>query len=135
MKKLSFPLVFIFCLLAIFSVAQDQVMSPEQLAQAQLDAYNARDIDAFLVPYSEDVEIYGFPDQIRMQGKDQMRQAYTGMFANTPDLHCKLVNRIVQGNTVIDQEEVTGFGEGRVMHAIAIYTIENGKIVKVHFIQ
>jgi len=62
-----------------------------------------------------------------------MRADYSSMFDKTPDLHCELVNRIVQGNTVIDKERVT-FGK-KVLEAVAVYTIENGKITKVYFIQ
>ncbi|MEL6988875.1 MAG: amidohydrolase family protein, partial [Bacteroidota bacterium] len=71
--------------------------SPEELAQQQLNAYNLRDIDAFLEPYSDTVKIFGFPDQPMMEGKEAMRKGYEGMFENTPNLHCKLLNRIVQG--------------------------------------
>ena len=109
--------------------------TPASLAQQQLNAYNARDIDAFLAPYSEDVEIYNYPDQLVSKGKENMRPGYENMFNNLPDLHCKLLNRIVQGKTVIDYEEVTGFSRNSVVHAIAIYKIENGKIKEVRFIQ
>jgi imidazolonepropionase-like amidohydrolase len=108
--------------------------TPEQLAQQQLNAYNARDIDAFLEPYSEDVKIYGFPNQLQMEGKEAMRKGYANMFENTPDLHCELINRMVNGNTVIDQELVTGFQNGP-LKAIAIYKIKNHKIAEVYFIQ
>ena len=69
-----------------------------------------------------------------MKGKEQMRTSYSNMFKNTPDLHCRLVNRIVEGNTVIDQESVTGWGD-KPATAVAIYRIEKGKIAKVYFIQ
>jgi len=49
-------------------------------------------------------------------------------------LHCEVTKRIIQGNTVIDHESVTGFGD-KPLTAIAVYTIEKNKIVKVHFIQ
>jgi len=107
----------------------------EKLAQEQLDAYNSRDIDAFLIPYADSVEVYTFPDQLQYTGKDKMRQVYTSMFDKATDLHCTLVNRVVQGNTVIDHEEVL-FQEGYpAMKAIAIYEIENNKIAKVYFVQ
>jgi imidazolonepropionase-like amidohydrolase len=108
--------------------------TPEMLAQQQLNAYNLRDIDAFLEPYSDSVAIYDLSGKLMMKGKEQMRKSYSEMFKNTPDLHCKLVNRIVEGNTVIDHESVTGWGDKPVT-AVAIYTIEKGKIAKVHFIQ
>jgi len=105
--------------------------SPELLAQQQLNAYNAHDLEAFLAPYAEDVEIFQFPDQLLMKGKENMRKDYE-FITKTPGLYCKLLNRIVQGNMVIDQEEVTGFGS-KPLHAVAIYLVENGKIRKVYF--
>jgi len=109
-------------------------VTPEMLVQRQLNAYNARDIDAFVAPYSDSVELYQFPDKLMGKGKKQMYDDYKGMFEGVKELHCQLVNRIVQGNTIIDQESVTGFGP-KPLKAIAIYTIEKGKIQKVHFIQ
>jgi imidazolonepropionase-like amidohydrolase len=107
--------------------------TPEDLVQRQLNGYNFRNIEAFLEPYADDVEVYNFPDRLQYTGKEAMRKIYTQMFENTPNLHCELVNRIVQGNTVIDQERVQ-FGN-RVLEAIAIFHIENGKIKKVYFKQ
>lgn len=107
--------------------------TPETLAQQQLNGYNARDIDAFLAPYSEDVEIYEFPNTLLYKGKEKMRARYGGMFESTPELHCELQNRTVHGNMVIDHERVTGFNRGGVIEAIAIYEMENGKIVRVYF--
>ncbi|GAA4410563.1 hypothetical protein GCM10023187_35300 [Nibrella viscosa] len=107
--------------------------SPEDLAQRQLNAYNARNIDAFLDPYADDVEIYDFPDQLRYKGKDTMRKQYGSMFERTKALHCELVNRIILGNTVIDHERVTFDPNQAPVQAIAIYRIVNGKIKKVYF--
>jgi hypothetical protein len=106
----------------------------EKLAQEQLDAYNNRDIDAFLKPYSDTVAVYMFPNQFLYKGKERMRSEYAGMFKNTPDLHCTLKNRIVVGNTVIDEESVLFNKNKPPFHAAAIYTIAGGKIVAVHFI-
>ncbi|WP_299106966.1 amidohydrolase family protein [uncultured Tenacibaculum sp.] len=108
--------------------------TPEQLAQQQLNAYNAGDIEAFLAPYSEDVEIYTFPNTLTNKGKDKIRPGYKEMFEKYPNLHCELVKRIVNKNTVIDHERITGIGEGS-FTAIAIYKIENGKIAKVYFVR
>lgn len=109
-------------------------VNAEILAQQQLNAYNAHNIDAFLEPYSDSVVIYGFPGKQLMKGKDQMRKGYSGMFSELKELHCELKNRIVQGNTVIDHEHVTGMGPNA-LDAIAIYKIKDGKIAEVYFIQ
>ncbi len=107
----------------------------EQLAQEQLEAYNNRDAEAFVKPYAEDVRVYNFPDEFLYEGKDEMYGLYGRMFSRTPDLHCKLISRIVMGNTVIDQEEVTITKGEEPMRAIAIYKIKDGKIAEVYFIR
>lgn len=107
--------------------------TPIALAQRQLNAYNFRNIEAFLEPYAEDVELYIYPDKLLGKGKEGMRKNYAGMFEKTPNLHCELLGRIVQGNIVIDKERVR-FGDV-ILEAIAIYHIENNKIKKVYFIQ
>ncbi len=106
--------------------------TPETLVQRQLNAYNARDIEAFLEPYAEDVEIYTYPDRPEYKGKETMRKQYADMFQKVPNLHCELKARIVQGNIVIDKEKVQ-FGK-QYIEASAMYQIENGKIKKVIFI-
>lgn len=105
--------------------------TPEVLAQQQLNAYNAHDLEAFLAPYADDVELFMFPNTAAEKGKESMRKSY-GFITTTPGLHCKLLNRIVQGNMVIDHEEVYGFGP-KPVYAIAMYIIEKGKIQKVYF--
>ena len=107
--------------------------TPADLAQRQLNAYNFRNIEAFLEPYADDVEVYDYPDKLLYKGKETMRERYSIMFENTPNLHCELVGRIVQGNIVIDKERVQ-FGD-KLIEALAIYHIENNKICKVYFIK
>lgn len=107
--------------------------SPADLAQRQLNAFNARDIDAFLEPYADDVELYDMPDKLLGKGKDTMRKMYGQFFAKTPDLHCEVPSRIVVNNTVIDQELGTNVAGQKPSTAVAIYKIENGKIRKVYF--
>ena len=106
---------------------------PEIIVQKQLDAYNARDIDAFVATYSDDVEVFDFPNDLRFKGTDKLRKGYADFFEKTPDLHCQLKNRMVVGNIVIDEEYLTL--NGAHLNAVAIYEIENGKIAKVTFVR
>lgn len=107
--------------------------TPEILAQRQLNAYNFRNIDAFLEPYAEDVEVYFYPNELLYKGKETMRKEYADMFLNTPNLHCELKGRIVQGNIVIDKEKVQFNDE--TIEGTAIYHIEKNKIKKVYFVR
>jgi hypothetical protein len=106
-----------------------------KLAQAQLLAYNNKDLEAFLQPYSDSVEIYQYPNKLIGKGKENMRKEYAQMFASTPDLFCTVVKRMVLGNTVIDEESVVFNKQAPPFKAIAIYTIANNKIQRVTFIQ
>jgi imidazolonepropionase-like amidohydrolase len=109
------------------------IESPEAVVQRQLNAYNARNIDAFLDTYSDDIEIYNFPAELLMKGKEKMRERYSSLFSNVTNLYCDLTNRIIKGNIVIDHEKVR-VGE-RQLQAIAVYEVANGKIKKVTFIR
>lgn len=107
--------------------------SPRVLAQEQLEAYNKRDIDAFLKPYAKDVKVYTFPNKLEYEGIERMREQYALKFETTKDLHCKIISRIVKGNVVIDEEQVTA--NGTTYMAVAIYEIANKKISTVRFVR
>ena len=126
-------IALITLVVSIYSFGQESAVTPESLVQEQVDGYNARDIDAFLAPYSDSVKIYNFPRELTMEGKQSMVKVYNELFKGVPDLHCEITNRIVQGNMVIDHETVTGFPDGVIIKALAIYEVEGDKITKVYF--
>ncbi|MFC4268649.1 nuclear transport factor 2 family protein [Polaribacter marinivivus] len=106
-------------------------VSPRYLAEEQLIGYNNRDINAFLKPFAKNVKVYRFPNTLSYEGLEKMRENYDSFFKNTPDLHCKILKRIVFKDKVIDHELITA--NGRTFKAVAIYSIKNGKIVSVTF--
>lgn len=105
----------------------------ETIVQKNLEAYNARDIDAFMADYADDVKLYAYPNTLQTDGKEAMRKSYKDWFDRVPDLNGFVKKRIVIGNKVIDEEQVTA--NGKIFNAVAIYEVENGKITKVTFIQ
>ncbi len=107
--------------------------SPAKIVQKQLDAYNARDIDGFMATYTNDITLINFPNKELLKGQEKIRESYASYFDATPDLNCKIKNRIIIGNKVIDEEYITANGQN--FSAVAIYEVENGKIAKVTFIQ
>ncbi|MCX2680197.1 amidohydrolase family protein [Galbibacter sp. EGI 63066] len=105
--------------------------SPEAVVQRQVNAVNARDIDAFLDTYAEDVEIYDSSGKLLMKGHEQMRERYGPGF-KTPNIYLQIENRIVHGNTVIDKEKIRA-GE-KIIRAIVVYEVVDGKIKKsIHY--
>ncbi|MEP0264774.1 amidohydrolase family protein [Dokdonia sp.] len=106
--------------------------TPEQIVQRQVNAYNARDIDAFVDTYADNIEIFDFPNKPGMKGKEALRSQFSTMFDRVPNLYCEIKNRIVLGNKVVDREHVR-FGD-QYSDVIAIYEIQDGKIAKVTFL-
>lgn len=100
------------------------------LVEQQLNAYNDHNLEAFLRPYADDVEIYSLPGNLQSKGKEAMRKSYD-FLNHAGNLHCEITNRIVEGNIIVDHEKVV-MGD-KVVTAVAIYTVENGKIKTVHF--
>jgi hypothetical protein len=113
------------------TLAADSIAFP---VQQQLDAYNARDIDAFMVHWAEDCEYYEFPSRLLAQGAAQIRERHVIRFQE-PNLFGKLLHRSVVGNIVIDHEQVTRtFPEGPGSIAVlAIYEVVDGRIAKAWF--
>lgn len=110
--------------------------TPQECAQAQLDAYNARDVDAFASIYADDIVLCdlrtGEPFCIGIQ---TLRERYGPMFAERTQLHCTLVNRMVCGSVVIDEEHVAGLRDDGIVHAIAVYETKDGLITKAWFVR
>ncbi len=103
-------------------------------AQKQLEAYNARDIDAFMPWWAEDCQYYAFPSTLLAGNAAEIRERHIERFSE-PDLHGTLLTRIVVDNVVIDHEVVTRtFPEGKgEVDVVCIYEMANGKIAKAWF--
>jgi len=112
----------------------DDVGGAELPVREQLAAYNARDIDAFMQWWAEDCEYFEFPDRLLAKGAAAVRERHVARFRE-PNLFGKLVNRIVAGDLVVDQEIVTrSFPEGPgEIEVVAIYQVAQGKIAKAWF--
>jgi putative hydrolase of HD superfamily len=114
--------------------AQNNDLELALLAQRQLDAYNAKDIDAIMACFASDCRLYEFPDRLLCEGAVAIRERHIARFRE-PDLHAKLLHRCVVGNIVVDQERVLRtLPQGRAeVDVVAIYEIEGGVISKAWF--
>ena len=108
---------------------------PEAVVQRQLEAYNAKDIDALMATFADDVEAFEYPNTLLFSGIEKMHQRLT-LRLQEPNLHAQLLNRIMMGNLVIDHEIVTRtFPEGAgQLETIVIYEVRDGKIAKNWFV-
>jgi hypothetical protein len=108
---------------------------PAAVIQRQLDAYNARDMDAWLATYAADARQFEHPATLLAMGHAQLRERTAARFLE-PDLHARLIKRTVMGRVVIDHEEVTRtFPEGRgVIELVCIYEVVQGRIQVASFV-
>jgi len=105
--------------------------TPESVVQRQLDAFNARDIDALLAVYADDAQLFEHPSKLVAQDSAELRERFTARFQE-PNLRAALLQRIVAGSMVVDHEKVTRtFPEGAgQIELVMIYEVKEGRIAK-----
>jgi hypothetical protein len=104
------------------------VRTPEQTVQSQLEAYNARDLERFLEHFAEDVRVFRLPAlEPSLSGKAQLEEFYRTQRFNLPDLHAEILNRMVLGNKVVDQERIRGIAE-QPLEIVVVFEIHDGLI-------
>jgi hypothetical protein len=110
-------------------------MNPITTVQGQLDAYNNQDLELFLSFFSENIQVYAFPNELLYTGIQNMRDYYKNAWKLNQNQKAFIKERIHLEHTVIDKEYITGRADGIEINVIAIYTIENNIISKVFFIR
>lgn len=109
-------------------------VNAERVVQQQLDAYNARDLEAWLATYKDDAEQYLLHGGLLASGHDAIRNRMADRF-NDPALQAEIVSRTVMDNIVVDHEFVTRmFPDGlATVEMICIYEVQAGLIIKATF--
>lgn len=125
-------LLFFICFTSNFFAQDDTVMTPAELAEAQLIAYNNGDVESFMAVFHEDISIWNLGDTIpRFEGFENVKKVYAELFEKSPNLHSKVVNRTIIGNRVLDYEYITGRGgDNPPFFLVMIYEVKEGKIWK-----
>jgi hypothetical protein len=115
------------------TVSTTQQRSPTDVVQAQLDAYNAHDLDVFCGCFAEDIEIFRMPAATPdLVGLDALRRFYAEHRFNRPALHSDVLNRIAIGDKVIDHERIAGLADTPV-EVVAVYRVVDDRIATVWF--
>lgn len=101
---------------------------PEQVFRAQVEAFNARDLDAFLATYAPTAELHGLlPDRV-VTGHDEMRGIYVERFAQEP-LHCEIRALTVLGDRWVAAHERVTSPAGTV-ELVGVFEVGDGRIVR-----
>ena len=103
------------------------------IAQKQLDAYNAQDLETYVSFFAEDCVVSGRNGVPTETSRAAITIRYAKAFAQFPENKAILKNRIAVGNTVVDHELVIRAPGGEQFEIIAIYTFKDGLISRVDF--
>ncbi|KKO45220.1 steroid delta-isomerase [Arsukibacterium ikkense] len=101
--------------------------------QRQLDAYNAKDLDAFIGCYHPDIAIYRMPAIApTLIGRDALAAFYQTERFSIAALRAEVLQRMMVGNKVIDHERVYGLAE-QPYEVIVVYEVQDGLILNAWF--
>lgn len=122
----------LFLLIGVTTVtAQQTVKTPEQVAQALIDAYNARNVDGIVKTYAPDSIAYSLPGgEVILKGHDEIRKKFARILDPNVKFKAEVLSRIVDGKFVIDKERITRTANGKVVESFGtvIYEITDGLI-------
>lgn len=103
-------------------------LTPEQVVQRQLEAYNAHDLEGFVRTFGDDVLVYRPPGiEPAIAGKDALRTFYATQRFCHPRLRADLMHRIVLGNRILDHERIHGL-EDQPIEMVMVYEVSDSLI-------
>ncbi len=108
------------------------VRSVTDVVQAQLEAYNAHDVEALLACYAPSAAQWEYPDRLLAQGHAALRERMAARFVDMRP-QATLLNRIVLGSVVIDHERILNQSSdgASVRELIAIYEVDPADLTAV----
>lgn len=110
-------------------------LDPAALAQAQLLAYNARDLDAFCACYDPEVRVLEADGRESLRGMAAFRERYAALFSGWEELGASVDQRLVAAPHAVDDERWwrARAGERREGRVLVRYTVGERGIHTVQF--
>jgi putative hydrolase of HD superfamily len=135
MRVLAALVLLLASLYSFSAYACGKTSAPEDVVQAQVDAYNAHDVEAFARCYAEDVTIYDLSgDTPPVRGIPELKKDYAWLAKAPPEFRVEIVRRITSGRIVIDLERIHGLPKEKgTPEATAVFEVRDGKIKNVWF--
>lgn len=110
-------------------------MSKAGTVQAQLEAYNAQELDKLVSFFSDDIVVADVGGAVAVQGIDAYRQRQESLFSEFPDNRVDLLGRTVIGEAVIDHERVFRTPDATPFEVGVIYSFAGEKIARMDFVR
>ena len=135
MRNLAVLALFLVAPYAISAHACGTTSAAVDVVQAQVDAYNAHDVEAFARCYADDVTIHDLSGAAPpVKGIPALKKDYAWLAKAPPAFRVEVVRRISSGRIVVDLERVHGLDKEKgTPEAIAVFEVHEGKIKNVWF--
>jgi hypothetical protein len=104
--------------------------TPDEVVQAQVDAYNAHDLEALAATYHPDAQVHDRALGQTLTGPAGLRPVWQERFTTHPAHQVEILHRLVVGDFVVDQEHITGLADGSTLDALVMYRVRDGQIVE-----
>lgn len=82
------------------------VTAAETMVQANIDAYNAHDVEAYLATYTPTATFGQLGGRVLLDGREAMRGFYRQFFESRPRVQCAIEQRAVMGHFVVDRQRI-----------------------------
>lgn len=123
----------LFLLVSASAFTQDNIPTPLSVVNSRMDAYNRHDLSSFLKNYSEDIQVFTYPNiPLGSKGKAHLQSIFEPMFKEAK-VKVKIISQISQGRYVINHEMVS-YNDNEQKY-VSIYEVENGLIKTVQFVR
>jgi uncharacterized protein (TIGR02246 family) len=78
----------------------------EAMVQANIDAYNAHDLEAYLATFAPTAMFGQLGGRVLLDGREAMRGFYRQFFESRPRVQCAIEQRAVMGRFVVDRQRI-----------------------------
>ncbi len=107
-------------------------MSPLEIVNRRMEAYNNHKLTEFLANYADDIKIYDYPDNKIGSGKEHLKSIFEPMFEKK-SVYVKIHNQIAKDRYVINHETVSYSDKDT--EYVSIYEVRNQLIQSVRFVR
>ena len=114
-------------------VFADNLQTPLEVVNKRMEAHNSHDLGRFLSVYSDDIQIYDYPDvPIGKKGKAHIKSIFAPLFEDKA-VTVKIHHQIEHGKYVVNHETVVR--QDKVTKYVSIYEVDHGLIRSVRFLR
>ncbi len=126
-------LICVALMLSSHFATADKAVSALEIVNKRMDAYNEHNLKKFLATYSQEVQIFDYPNTaIGKQGRAHLRHIFEQMFEGKA-VRVDVVSQIEHGNYVVNEETV--YYKGVATDYVSIYEVRDGLIHQVRFLR